>query len=128
MKEINRLTEGIIGAAIAAHRALGLGLLESTYQACLEYELQEKGLLYERQKALPVVYKGVQLDCGYRIDLLVEETVVVELKAVDQVLPIHQAQLLSYLKLSKKTIGLLINFNVMQLTQGVHRIVNNYID
>ncbi len=128
MNDINRVTEGIIGAAIAVHRALGPGLLESAYQACLEFELKERGFTFERQKELPVVYKGVYLDCGYRIDLLVEGAVVVELKSVDQVIPIHKAQLLLYLKLSEKAVGLLINFNVPMLTEGVHRIVNKLID
>jgi GxxExxY protein len=128
VNKINQLTESIIGAAIDVHRSLGPGLLESAYQACLEYELNERGLRFDEQKALPVVYKEVGLDCGYRIDLLVEDLVVVELKSVDKVIPIHEAQLLSYLKLSNKTVGLLINFKVMLLTQGVHRIVNQHRD
>jgi GxxExxY protein len=126
VRKINELTEGIIGASIEVHRALGPGLLESTYEVCLEFELQERGFFVEHQKELPVVYKGIQLDCGYRIDLLVERTVIVELKSVDKVLPIHQAQLLSYLKLAGKSVGLLINFNVELLTDGVKRIANNY--
>ncbi len=96
----NRITEGVIGSAIAVHRALGPGLLESAYEACLAYELAQHGLAFERQKGLPVIYRDVKLDCGYRIDLLVEELVVVEVKAVDKLIPIHEAQLLSYLKLS----------------------------
>src|SRR5919106_224916 len=102
----------IIGAAIEVHTALGPGLLESTYEACLVHELLERGMSVERQKALPVAYKGIRVDCGYRIDLLVEGQVIVELKAVARVEPIHEAQLLSYLKLSGHQVGLLINFNV----------------
>ena len=120
----NRLTEQIIGAAIAVHRELGPGLLESAYEACLAYELAKRDLRIERQKALPVRYHNVNLDCGYRIDLLVEDSVVVELKAVERLEPIHQAQLLSYLKLSRLHVGLLINFNVEKLTNGLRRLVN----
>jgi len=119
------LTRGIIGAAIAVHRALGPGLLESTYEACLAFELQERGFKVEKQKSLPVVYRQVVLDCGYRIDLLVEDTVIVELKAVEKIDKIHEAQLLSYLKLSQHKIGLIINFNVEILTDGVRRRVLN---
>ena len=106
------------------HRALGPGLLESTYEGCLLHELAERELYTERQKALPVVYKGFHIDCGYRIDLLVEREVIVELKAVARIEPIHEAQLLSYLKLSGCHIGLLINFNVKQLTMGIRRLVH----
>ena len=120
--ELNRITERIIGAAIEVHRNLGPGLLESTYHACLVHELRQRGAGVESEKALPVVYKGVTLDCGYRIDLLVEGTVIVELKAVDELIPTHEAQLLSYLKLSGLPVGLLINFNVRQLTQGIKRL------
>jgi GxxExxY protein len=123
-EELNRLTEAIIGSAIAVHRQLGPGLLESTYEACLAYELSERGLTVERQKELPVVYREVHLDCGYRIDLLVARRVIVELKAVEQLHPIHHAQLLSYLKLSGCPVGLLINFNVSKLTDGLKRIVH----
>ena len=119
--DINRLTERVIGAAIEVHRALGPGLLESAYQACLLYELRQLGLAVENEKALPVVYKDVVLECGYRIDLLVENAVIVELKAVDELAGIHQAQILSYLKLSGCSVGLLLNFNVTQLTQGIKR-------
>ena len=122
--QINRITERIIGAAIEVHRALGPGLLESTYQACLAHESRQQGLEVETQKELPVVYKGVTLDCGYRIDLLVEHTVIVELKAVQEVNAVHEAQLLSYLKLSGCPVGLLINFNVRQLTEGIKRFRN----
>jgi GxxExxY protein len=99
-EELNKLTETIIGAAIAVHRELGPGLLGSAYEACLEYELKDHGLAVERQKELPVRYRGVLVDCGYRLDLLIEGKVILELKAVEKVLPIHEAQLLSYLKLS----------------------------
>jgi GxxExxY protein len=120
-KAINQLTEKIIGAAIEVHRALGPGLLESAYHACLVYELTESGLNVESEKPVPVVYKNVRLDCGYKIDLLVENTIVVELKAVEDLEAIHQAQILSYLKLSSCPVGLLINFNVTQLTHGIKR-------
>jgi GxxExxY protein len=120
---VNEITERIIGAAMEVHRELGPGLLESTYEACLAYELRERGLRVEQQKALPVKYRDVQLDAGYRIDLLVENCVVVELKAVDKIEPIHKAQVLSYLKLSGYPIGLLINFNVTLLKRGVNRLV-----
>ena len=123
---INDITETIIGAAISVHKELGPGLLESAYEACLAYELTERKLKIERQKALPVVYRGVELDCGYRIDLLVEDQVVVELKAVENLEPIHEAQMLSYLKLSKCKVGLLINFNVKILRKGIRRFVNKF--
>jgi GxxExxY protein len=122
--DFRALTEAIIGAAIEVHRHLGPGLLESTYESCLAFELNQRGLTVERQKELPVVYKGVRIDCGYRIDLLVDGVVVLELKAVEKLLPIHEAQLLSYLKLSGLKIGLMLNFNVRQLTEGIRRIVN----
>ena len=109
---------------MAVHRELGPGLLESAYEACLAYELPDRGLSVERQKALPVKYRGVNVDCGYRIDLLVEGKVVIELKAVQRLEAIHQAQLLSYLKLSGCKVGLLINFNVKVLKDGIRRLVN----
>ena len=124
MEEINRITEKIIGAAIEVHRELGPGLLESAYETCLSFELAERGLGVDRQKPLPIVYKGIRLDAGYQLDLLVEENVVVEIKAVEELAPIHQAQLLSYLKLSGCKIGLLINFNVPVLKNGIKRIIN----
>ncbi len=124
MNGVNELTNEIIGAAIEVHRTLGPGLLESTYEGCLLHELAERELYAERQKALPVVYKGFHIDCGYRIDLLVGREVIVELKAVARIEPIHEAQLLSYLKLSGCHIGLLINFNVKQLTTGIRRLVH----
>jgi GxxExxY protein len=125
MKAINKITETIIGSAIAVHKSLGPGLLESAYEACLAFELADRGLSVERQKALPVIYRDVKLDCGYRIDLLVEEKVIVELKAIDRLLPIHSAQLFSYLKLSDCKVGLLINFNVKILKSGLRRIIND---
>jgi GxxExxY protein len=123
---INSITESIISAAIAVHRELGPGLLESAYESCLVYELLQQGLTVERQKALPVTYRGVKIDCGYRIDLVVEDAVIVELKAVESIEPIHEAQLLSYLKISGYQLGLLINFNVRMLKQGIKRLVNNF--
>jgi len=125
MKAINKITETIIGSAIAVHKSLGPGLLESAYETCLAFELADHGLSVERQKALPIIYRDVKLDCGYRLDLLVEKKVIVELKAIDQLLPIHSAQLLSYLQLSGCKVGLLINFNVKILTNGLCRIIND---
>jgi len=125
-EQLDRITDAIIGAAIEVHRALGPGLLESAYEACLSFELVERGLKAEQQKALPVVYREVRLDCGYRLDLLVENVVVVEIKAVDVLMPVHTAQLLSYLKLSRCPVGLLINFNVKMLRDGIRRLVNGY--
>jgi len=122
---LNRITGSVIEAAIRVHRALGPGLLESAYEACLAYELAQLGFKVEQQKPLPLMYREIKLDCGYRLDLLVEEKVIVEVKAVDRIAPIHQAQLLSYLKLSGCNVGLLINFNVKMLKQGICRVVNN---
>ena len=116
------LTGQIIGAAIEVHRALGPGLLESAYEACLSYELRLQGLKVEAQHPLPVFYKDVMLDCGYRLDLLVEGQVIVEIKSVRELAPIHDAQLLSYLKLSDCKRGLLINFNVSLLKEGIRRL------
>jgi GxxExxY protein len=124
MEEINQITEKIIGAAIEVHRELGPGLLESAYETCLSFELAERGLTIERQKPLPIVYKGTRLDAGYRLDLLVEDQVIVEIKAVDELAPIHQAQVLSYLKLSGCSVGLMINFNVQVLKNGIKRVIN----
>jgi len=123
----NRLTDKIIGAAIEVHRTLGPGLLESAYQECMCFELSQLGLEFQRQVELPVRYKGVNLDCGYRIDLIVEGAVIVELKTVSELLPVHSSQLLTYLKLSDKPIGLLINFNVTVLKRGLKRVVNHYV-
>lgn len=125
-QDLNEITRKIIGGAIDVHRALGPGLLESAYEACLAFELAERGLKVEQQKPLPVMYKEVRLDCGYRLDLLVEDAVIVELKAVSGLAPIHKAQLLSYLKLSGCKVGLLINFNVKVLREGLCRLVNEF--
>lgn len=122
-KLLNDISERIIGGAITVHKELGPGLLESTYEACLAHELTLAGLKVESQKPLSVHYRDVTLDCGYRIDLLVNDTVIVELKAVDSLLPVHEAQLLTYLKLSGMQLGLLINFNVKLLKQGIRRMV-----
>jgi GxxExxY protein len=129
MDEATRLdliTRDIIRAAIAVHRALGPGLLESAYEACLSYELTSAGHKVERQKAIPVIYRDVELDCGYRLDLLVDDEVIVEIKAVESLLPVHTAQVLSHLRLSKKRVGLLTNFNVQMLKRGIQRVVNDF--
>lgn len=123
---LNKTTERIIGAAIEVHRALGPGLLESTYEECLAKEFDLIGIRYTRQVPLPVTYKGLKLDCSYRLDFLVEEQVMVELKSVDAVAPILVAQLLTYLRLLDRQVGLLINFNVAVLKDGIKRVVNNY--
>jgi GxxExxY protein len=127
-EELNRITQTIIGAAIEVHKHLGPGLLESAYEACTAFEIAERGLQVEQQKPLPLQYKKAKLDCGYRLDMMVEEKVIVEIKAVDKLLPIHEAQLLSYLKLTKCKAGLLINFNVQKLVNGIIRVVNNFPD
>jgi GxxExxY protein len=119
--EINQITGELIGAAIEVHKHLGPGLLESAYETCLCHELDLRSIPYQRQKSLPVEYKGLLLESGYRIDLLVREMVVVEIKAVDLILPIHEAQLLTYLRLGGWKAGLLINFNVPVLKQGIRR-------
>jgi GxxExxY protein len=116
-------TSPIIGTAIEVHRHLGPGLLESAYEECLCHELHLRGLEFRRQAELPVAYKGLKLDCGYKIDLVVRNEVILELKAVDHVLPIHEAQLLTYMKLTGKDVGLLINFNISLLTRGIVRMV-----
>jgi GxxExxY protein len=121
-----QLTHEIIGAAIEVHRMLGPGLLESAYEECLARELSLRGIPFERQKALPLVYKDVKLECGYRIDLPVDGRVVVELKAVDALAPIHDAIVLTYLRLSGCSIGLLINFNSVVLKDGLRRLVHKY--
>lgn len=121
---LNAITECIIGAAIKVHRALGPGLLESAYQVCLAFEMARSGLHVVTDVSLPVVYEGIRLDCGYRIDAVVEHTVVVEVKSVAQLAPIHDAQLLTYLKLAGLPAGLLVNFNVSQLKEGLRRRLN----
>lgn len=123
---INEITERIIGAAIEVHKALGPGLLESAYEECLAKEFELVGLVFERQQPVPLEFKGIKLDCGYRVDFLVESRVVVELKSVEVVAPIFTAQVLTYLRLLNKQVGLLINFNVSVLKDGIKRIVNNY--
>jgi GxxExxY protein len=124
--EMNQLTEQIIGAAIEVHRTLGPGLLESAYDECLCHELACRQIAFERQRSVPVHYKGVRLDCGYRLDLLVDGRVVVETKAVEALEPVHEAQMLTYLKLGGWQVGLLINFHVPVLRHGVKRLVNNF--
>jgi GxxExxY protein len=119
-EELNKLTEGIIGAAIEIHRNLGPGLLESAYQAALAYELNQRGYKVEQQKPLPMLYKEIKLDAGYRLDFLVNEKIIVEIKSSDGISPIHDAQILSYLRLSGCKIGLLINFNVKLLKHGTN--------
>jgi len=120
----NEVSHAVITSAMKVHTELGPGLLESTYTACLQYELGQAGICSATQVGLPVVYHGVKLELGYRMDLVVEELVIVEIKSVDAVSPVHHAQLLSYLKLSGKSIGLLINFNVVRLKDGIRRFVN----
>lgn len=115
------VTKKIIGCAIEAHRELGPGLLESTYQQCLAHEMSLNGLEFKIEYPLPVRYKGILLDCGYRVDLLVEDEVIIELKSVEELLPIHQAQILTYMKLAEMGTGLLINFNVTMLKNGIKR-------
>jgi GxxExxY protein len=125
---LDQVTRCIIGAAIEVHKTLGPGLPESAYQACLAFELRERDVTGEEQKPLPVVYKRVQLDCGYRMDLLVENEIVVEIKAIEQLASIHDAQLLSHLRLSGKRVGLLINFHGRVMKNGIRRIVNEFPD
>ena len=120
----DELSHAVIGACIEVHRALGPGLLESAYEACLATELHTRSIPFQRQVELPVSYKSVRIDCGYRLDFVIEDRLILELKAVEKLLPIHQAQLLSYLKLSNKRVGLLINFHSAKLTDGVVRLVN----
>ncbi len=123
----DRITEAIIGAAIEVHRALEPGLLESAYEACLASELTDRGFKVEVQKPVPLVYKNVKLECGYRLDLLVEDRVIVEIKALENILPVHKAQIVSYLRLTGLQTGLLINFHVNLLKEGVKRFKNNDI-
>ena len=123
--EVNEVSGQIVDAAMKVHSALGPGLLESAYEACLVFELHRRGLKAVSQLELPVVYESVKIDAGYRIDILVEDAVIIELKSVEKILPIHKAQLLSYLKLSDKKVGLLINFNTLHLKEGIAGLVNN---
>ncbi|HUT69104.1 MAG TPA: GxxExxY protein [Desulfatiglandales bacterium] len=122
--DINELSSKIIGAAIEVHKKLGPGLLESVYEECICYELSLRGISFERQKPLPVVYKGKKLDCGYRLDIVVENAIILELKSCEKIEPIHRAQLLTYLKLSDLNLGLLLNFNTPVMRDGIVRIVN----
>lgn len=125
MDELNKITEAVLGAAIEVHRNLGPGLLESAYRECLRYELLQRGYKALQEVPLPLIYKGVELDCGYRLDLLVNAPVIVEIKSVESLAPIHEAQLLSYLKISGEKIGLLLNFNVKILKYGgIKRLAN----
>jgi len=127
-ERLNSISEAIIGAAIAVHKVIGPGLLESAYEACLAYELRQRGIKVEQQKELPLKYREVELECGYRLDLLVEDCVIVEVKSAEGILPIHQAQLMSCLRLTKCRLGLIINFNVGQLARGIKRVVNDFPD
>ncbi len=122
--EINEISKTIIDSAFQVHKALGPGLLESAYEACLCYELKKRGFTVESQKVLPIIYDGQQIDVGYRLDLLVQDQVIVELKSVEHINEVHKAQILSYLKLGNKKLGLLINFNVAKIKDGITRIVN----
>ena len=121
--KFDELSNRVIGCALEVHRHLGPGLLETTYEQCFAYELKMADMLFKLQHPLPVQYKDIKLDCGYRVDLLINDTIIVELKSVEKVLPIHQAQLLTYMKLSDISIGLLINFNVKYLKDGIKRMV-----
>jgi GxxExxY protein len=121
--QFDTLSNHVIGCAIEVHRVLGPGLLESTYEHCLAHEFGQAGIGFKLQQALPVQYKGIRLDCGYRVDVLVEDKLIIELKSVDSIMNIHQAQLLTYMKLSGIKIGLLINFNVPRLKDGISRFV-----
>lgn len=124
--KINCITETVIEAAIEVHRELGPGLLESAYRECLCHELSQRGLAFKKEVDLPVSYKGIKLDCGYRIDIVVEDSVIVELKTVEKLLPVHEAQLLTYLRLSGMTVGLLLNFYTSVLKNGIKRMVHNF--
>jgi len=124
--QIDEITGKIIGAAMEVHKGLGPGLLESTYEECLTYEISKLNLKYQRQIDLPVLYKDMKLDCGYRLDLVVEDEVLVELKSVEKLLPIHEAQLITYLKMGGYRVGLLINFNVELLKHGIRCKKNGY--
>jgi GxxExxY protein len=125
-RDLNEITRAVIGAAITVHRELGPGLLESAYEACLAYQISDIGFTVERQKAVPLKYREVFLDCGYRVDLLVEEKVIIEVKAVEKLEKIHEAQLISYLTLTGCKVGLLMNFNVRVLKNGLRRIVLDF--
>ena len=123
--EVNPITSDVIAAAIEVHRVLGPGLLESVYLTCLLYELRQRGFKIETQEPQPIVYKGMKLDCGYRLDLVVNDSVIVEVKSVDRLAPIHQAQMITYLRLTGLHVGLLLNFNVPVMREGIKRVLNN---
>ena len=125
-RRLNSLTRVVIGAAIKVHKALGPGLLESAYQACLEFELGRQGFKVQRQKPIPLIYDGVTLDCAYRADMVVDDMLLLDLKAVDRFSPVHEAQIVAYLKLSGIRVGLLINFNVTLLRDGLRRFLNDF--
>ena len=122
----NEITEVVIGCAIKVHRSLGPGLLESAYEECMDYEMRKTILEIERQKPLPLIYEEVKLDCGYRLDFMANKKVIIEIKSIEALTYIHLAQILTYLRLSGCKVGLLINFNVLKLTNGLKRVVNNY--
>jgi GxxExxY protein len=122
-KHLNTLSQRVIGLCIEVHREIGPGLLESAYEAALAYELTTAGISYERQRDTPLIYKGVKLDCGYRLDFIIEGELILELKAVSELAPVHHAQVLTYLKLERRSLGLLINFNMPTLKDGVRRVV-----
>jgi len=124
-ERINRLTEKVIGAAIEVHKQLGPGLLESAYEECLAYEMSNLGIPFKKQVGLPVTYKDVRIDCAYRLDMLVDEVLILEIKAVETVLPVHKAQILTYMRLSGCRYGLLINFNVRLLKNGIQRFIQD---
>ena len=124
MTDVNKLSSRVIGSAIEVHKTLGPGLLESTYEECLCHELNLQGLAFERQKPLPITYKDRKLDCGYRLDVLVEDKIILELKSCEKIDPIHKAQLLTYFRLSGLQLGLILNFNVTLMRDGIVRIVN----
>ncbi len=126
MKTTDEIASEIVDAAFRIHSKLGPGLLESAYEACMAHELTKRGFLVERQKPQSVFYDGLEIEVGYRLDILVDDTIIIELKAVEQLSPIHQAQLMTYLKLSGKTLGFLINFNVPLIKQGIRRIANQH--
>ncbi len=126
MNKIDQIASEIVDSAFKIHSKLGPGLLESAYEVCLAHELTERGFVEERQKPQPVFYDGIEIETGYRLDLLVGDSVIIELKAVEQLAPIHQAQLMTYLKLSDKSLGFLINFNVPLIKQGIRRIANHH--
>lgn len=128
MNELDEIAKQIVDAAYRVHSKMGPGLLESAYEACMAHELTKRGFRVERQKPQPVVYDDLEIEVGYRLDILVDDKIILELKAVEQLAPIHQAQLMTYLRLSGKTLGFLINFNVPLIKQGIRRVANNFIE